>query len=300
MQNTMPEEEQDAAAMQRAFQDFMLGGTKKESRNTEKNQNEQLAPGTPSTPSARNIKQLYTIIKAFRGTLVRDWLQLDDDLYRVLDSIANLRERTLEINRRIDDLQQADKRYNRDISSTEWKTYGYRMSHASSTADDLQKEDLEFTLSYNLVQHERMLASARHLLLKLGQAQDALGRRIDELWTQSLTLVTESAYQANSSFWEETPRIVMVQVEECQELFTATASELYRKQVLAEQVLDSVYDDLLVASEGSSNLVEEFRERPDSVRCARQCLNQWRRIHKDSHLCGFETLIEKLKLDHGV
>ena len=151
--------------------------------------------------------------------------------------------------------------------------------------EGLNVDDLQLALDHDLRQHERMMATLRRSLSALNQAQEALGRRLDEYYRLQQTVSIEGrAYILH-----------ILSLEECQGLFTATASELYRKQMLAEKVLNSFHDGLLVCRD---ERLDDDREKAGSRsprRVAHHCSELWSRQHKKSHLLEYKVLLEKLQ-----
>ena len=290
-----------------AFQEFMLRGKKKKKKSSEVNHNDSHHPVVPpvsqtplrsssSSSSKHNLKRLYAALKSFRATLVRDWLDVDEQLHRVWDSVANLRERCRATSRcsMEDDFASCAKN---DGSSS------LQQSHSSFTcssgyrpkAGGLNRQDLQLAQSYNLRQHERMLGVARNLLLKLGQAQEALGRRLDQVcWLyyhyQMSQLNNNGSKEEDQDSRSNTTTLYYYgQIQECEELFKATARELFRKQRLADQVLGSVQDALLLLT--TTTLEVDDENVDDPVACARRCARQWSHSSSKSHLGRFENLL---------
>ena len=180
-------------------------------------------------------KKYWQIINAIQGTLERDWLQVDDNLERVVSSISNLRRRIYLESRQLCKMKT-------NVTKT-WNGCGYRANHESGVTID----DVELALSHDLLQHEKMMAGARMLLSSLSEAQEALARRLDELFLHHMDTVN-----VIQSMGCETPPsllVVMAAVDKLQQVFTSLALELYRKQVLVQTILDAVNDNLLARDE---------------------------------------------------
>jgi len=267
----MSGEEVNMEEAQRAFQEFMLGGSKKGGV-----KETTAAPSPYSKDSSsqqvlqKTIRKYSQIIKAFQGTLATDWLEVDDNLAQVMHSIANLRHRCWLTSRLLASHEEEDIK--------PWQGSGYRRKEQKG--GQLNQSDLELALTHDLLQHERMLGGARRLLLSLQQAQEALGRRLEELLLfhlEALPMIEEH----NSS--------LVVKVEECQQLYGATANELYRKQTMAEQVFESVKDTLLF-----QEAKEEYDDARSPLLIAQRCADKWSRTHKESHLVSYKVLLQKL------
>ncbi|CAJ1930542.1 unnamed protein product [Cylindrotheca closterium] len=220
---------------QEAFQTFMLGGEASSSLETS---TPSKTISTPSSSSKKGTKRFGPIVTAFRGR-VEAWVQADSQLNNVLHSILNLRNRIWWERKKLEDSNQ---------NKNSWHCTGFRQSNHSF----LLKEDLETAFSHDLLQHEKMLAGARTLISSMAQAQDGMGRRLDEfLEMEGLTDAAQNIQDA------------MLQV------FHFLGEELYRKQCLVSRIMDSCHDGLL-----SDDLKEEKLDgNPRSV--AKQCYNAW-------------------------
>ena len=274
----------DEAAMQQAFADFMNGGQSK------------LKVATPSTPrvvldakarmeletvrEVQAVKKLerkyWQILNAFQGSLERDWLAVDDNLGGVVSSIANLRGRIVMESRKIYE--------NRDGSSNHgsWKRYGYR-----SCGMDLTIDDIQLALSHDLLQHENMMVGARKLLASMADAQEALGRRLEELILHHMDTV--EFIQSLVHFDPQSSSIVVVMgmVDSLQDIYTSLAAELYRKQSSLQTLLDVTNDDLLITGEERVT-----RQDQDPRALAEKCAMSWSRRSTSS--CVVESSIQAL------
>jgi len=245
------------------------------------------AVGAGVVPRSPNNKKVQSVAVSFAKTLVQDWLDTDDTLHQVMQSIANLRERLWHTSQMLSALQEET-----SISTNYWKACGYRGGTGGggttrSDADNgggLNVDDLQLALDHDLRQHERMMATLRRSLSSLNQAQEALGRRLDEYYRLQQTMSIEG--RAVSS---------KLSLEESQGLFTATSSELYRKQVLAEKVLNSFHDGLLFCRDRRPDDDRETAGSSNPRRVAHRCSELWSRQHKKSHLLEYKVSLEKLQ-----
>ena len=112
---------------------------------------------------------------------------------------------------------------------------------------------LHHALTKDLLEHERLLQGLRKLLSALQQGQEALGRRLD------------------------------VDDNDCLVLYQATAAELYRKQVLAKELLDHATDDLVA------------NDTNNRRRVAHKVANQWSRQHATSPLAPHAALLASIE-----
>jgi hypothetical protein len=223
-----------------AYMEYMLGGK---------------VPATPSpikssTPKEKKQSSTRSVFRAFQGRL-EEWKDLDGQLEQVVGSIANLRDRIV--------WEFCVEKQQNDKEEKEWAGYGFR----SSSCCCLSKEDVELALTHDLLQHERMLSGARGLISSLARVQDALGRRLDEWMMMEL----------------EDPQGGGERLNECQQVYSLLAQELYRKQELVQQLLDSCHDGMLV---GNEELV--FRKGGSPQTIARRCVEQWSYREKEQSL----------------
>ena len=249
---------------QQSFQDFMLGGRGKAGPPT------PLPVGrntpTPSKKKKNNNNKKTTrqnygpTLKAFQGR-VQEWKDLDDQLYQVLNSIVNLRNRIWW------ETKSLRKKSNKS-SSKPWHSSGYRRHNDSSC---LVAGDIQMALSHDLLQHEKMLSATRMLISSMAQVQDGMGRRLDELYQ----LLLEDSVGSSSS--SSTTTTILHQV---QEIYLLLGAELYRKQLLVSKTVESCNDGLLYMDddtelvEGDLSTEEQEYSNPRNV--AKNCHDNWR------------------------
>jgi hypothetical protein len=274
----------DEAAMQQAFADFMNGGQSKSKVTTPSSPLVVLdAEARMELETVREVqavkkleRKYWQILHAFQGSLERDWLAVDDNLGGVVSSIANLRGRIVMESRKI--FEQ------RDGSSKQgsWKRCGYRASGMDLTLDDIQ-----LALSHDLLQHENMMLGARTLLASMADAQESLGRRLEELMVHHMD--TMEVIQSLVRFDPQSSSIVVVMgmVDGLQEIYTSLAAELYRKQSSVQTLLDATNDDLLITGEERVT-----RQDQDPRALAEKCSMSWSRRSTSS--CVVESSIQAL------
>jgi hypothetical protein len=305
------DEEEDEEAMRAAFAAFMLHGKPQVTSSSSPPPQSPVshANASNSTAFTKALRKYKPITNAFHGTLNRDWLEVDDNLGQVMASIANLRERCWLTSRLVAKQKQQEKRgswssrgggmnmirnsnNNTSRQKPSWKGHGFRVD-VQKTA--LCEDDLELALSHDLFQHERMLAGARKLLHKQGEAQEALGRRLDELLLhhmETYRYLDDSVTAAGLAAFEG----ICSRVEHCQQLYSQSSKELYRKQSLAALVFDSVADSLLYRARavfryggGSGGGVGDDAARsPRAV--AQRVVDKWLRTHRESHFYSSAVL----------
>jgi signal transduction histidine kinase len=245
----------EADDVRRAFEQFMMGGNDKfpaVAQEVVKSNNMERLEAEEELLVKKAERKYWQILKAFQGTLERDWLQVDDNLHDVVSSIANLRGR----------IAMESRLLAKKDSVNLWNGHGYHATPCS-----LRREDVELALSYDLRQHEKMMTGARTLLASLSEAQEALGRRLEELMLHHFLEMKQSI-----TLWASV-------VDRLQQVFCELAMELYRKQVLVQSLLDAVNDNLLVAQDDES--AEEY---VNPRRVADKCCQEWPRGSKKSNV----------------
>lgn len=268
--------------------------------------------------AAAAVQQSSAACKAFARNLV-DWLETDETAHQVVRSLANLRERIWHTSKlllllllRRGGAVMALRRQNhhpRQENSKQQQQhgfygYGYRWDRGRDTATSstLNADDLEMALDHDLQQHERMLVQLRRVLSALGLTQEALSRRVDELYR--VEIMTENYYYysgsgglLSSSEQQQQQRVSSISLADCHGLFTATAKELYRKQMLAEQVLESATSDGLFYRDDDDDRNNEEDEGGEDVprRIAHRCSTQWSRTDSaESHLIEYAALLQEM------
>jgi hypothetical protein len=295
-------------AMQKAFQEYMATGSKKAIAAA--TQQVSLFSAAQQEEQGRKKKQqklqrrrsIYksheSALQDFNSVLVRDWLHVDDQLGRVVDSIVNLRHRIRITNARLRKLQESSTTSvnvssHKTISSC-WKSYGYRGGGGGGGGGSLsslkqqeqqekqqqdQADDLELALSHSLLMHENMMVTLRKPLLPLlHEAQETLGRRLQDF----MAVVDDAcADLTNSAVVEDNDDKHGDEVDDddalewmsrmqadlllCQELYRALAEEVYRKQELIQvYILDTVHDGLLGGLQ-NININESFSHVNDTT-----------------------------------
>jgi len=184
----------------------------------------------------------------------------------------------------------------------------------------LTVEDLELTLTYELLQHEKMTSLCRRLMSQLAQEQDAMGRRLDELMMVAMAAsAADFSVDVDKALVDddEDYRLSVVsKEEECRQLYMATSRELYRKQILAQRLFDSIDDSTLSLYYYSDHLGEDSDDatrlpstdddaglatattaNESPRRVARKCADQWSRDCKKSELFEYSTLLKRLVED---
>jgi flagellar motor switch/type III secretory pathway protein FliN len=152
---------------------------------------------------------------------------------------------------------------------------------------DLTIDDIQLALSHDLLQHENMMVGARKLLASMADAQEALGRRLEELILHHMDTV--EFIQSLVHFDPQSSSIVVVMgmVDSLQDIYTSLAAELYRKQSSLQTLLDVTNDDLLITGEERVT-----RQDQDPRALAEKCAMSWSRRSTSS--CVVESSIQAL------
>lgn len=360
-------DDDEAEKQQRAFQEFMLsgggggggrssGGGKNKTNSKKKKQQYHRPPPSPSlktpatsTPtttrnnnnkdnsggdkiqqsrySNSNKKFITTKYRAYQRTLY-EWLETDNQLERVVDSVHNLRKRCWNTSKslammmmgREEEKRQEGEFYGNCVSIHHWKNYGYRAfstglgSGYGGLTGSLTIDDLQVTLTDELVQHEKMMSLCRKLLSQLAQNQEAMGRRLDEIMILEMDTIMTDYYDRQEEEDYDDCSVDMnglMKGEECRQLYAATARELYRKQTMAQSLFDSVDGSLLLyyyseSELGDSNDKGGRQELSSSVsgssssrRVADKCAKQWSRNCDKSELNEYSTYLNDLADTHN-
>jgi hypothetical protein len=84
-------------------------------------------------------------------------------------------------------------------------------------------------------------------------------------------------------------------VDNCQQLYSQSSKELYRKQSLAAQVFDSVADNLLYRERAVFRDVGGGGDEDDAARSpravAQRAVDLWPRTHRESHFYSSAALL---------
>jgi len=289
------EEQQSEEAMRQAFEQFMIAGsgaggghnnnngggggskqhpTKKKKKKKKGNQEFQKDNHGPDTDNMSHHdtllleeskqrkdmayklkveKKAWQIIQSFQGVLQRHWIDVDDNLENVISSIANLRHRIHVESQYLLKMTTMMSQNEKDTSKDWWKN--------SSKNETLNQDDVQLALDYDLLQHEKMMAGTRTLLSSLSEAQDMLGRRLEELMVliqydydaliadSNFTTTTTTTTTTTDMVPPTTNNTLQTALDTMNDLFIMLAMELHRKQCLVQTVLDSSTDDIMAMTD---------------------------------------------------
>jgi hypothetical protein len=253
------DDDDDLAA---AFQQFMLQGKKQSSTlssSTSSPTPSSQKKGKTTTPSDNSSSSgssggqskrrprpssssvVRPIIKAWQGRL-QDWNQTDQQLQQVVSSIWNLRTRLAWESsqlRLLRLLQQQE-----ETRNVPWQGCGFRShNNNNSTASSfLLVKDVDMALDYDLLQHERMLATLRSLMASLAQTLDAASRRLEE-WMMNVTDDTMPLEEEDPQ--QQQQQQPTFRLEDALQLYRWLSQDLYQKQMAVQDILESSHDGIL-------------------------------------------------------
>ncbi len=270
-------------------------------------------------------KTLNNFKKSYYQTII-EWVEIDQQqIYPTLHSIYNLRQRLYHTYQYAtllppsidddddddddDDVHGASKSISASSSLVEWSNNGYR----HRTKDNVKKsivggtlnyDDMQLTIQNNLQHHERMTVQLRHLMSELSDMTNRMSRRYDDLYHASASMAC-----ASMDVVDPTTLDVWSAMDECQILYVIFAKELYRKQTLITQMIDTPAssphgsNDVFGATNDESNdhlnqdeeavaqeSNTERHQRP--IRIAKQCTQEWSYSSKCSYIYPFREFVQ--------
>lgn len=275
---------EDEDAVREAFANFMMKGNSKRTTSspsslpkvTNANETVEMKKTQEMQMMKKCERKFWQILRAFQGTLQRDWIDVDDNLGGVVSSIANLRRRIVMESRKIQEQKN-------ELIQASWKSCGSR----SSFGMELTVDDINLALTHDLIHHEKMMAGARALMASLAEAQESLSRRLEELMVhvkESMDIIRCLEYFDYQSSSIET---LLGMIDGLQEIFKTLALELFRKQISVQTVLESSNDDVM-----GTGVERVTRKGSDPQALASRCSMNWSRQSPLS--CVDDRAIQKL------
>ena len=237
-------------------------------------------------------RQYWRLYKNFFSIVETEWLDLDDQLMAVVGSIDNIRSRLPMESRILRNIRDED----------EWEAKkpwdGYAQGYSSRREHNfaLRVEDVRLAQGYDLVQHEKMLAGLRRLLSALSEVQDALGRKLDELLSHHWECSDDAGIESAMDPQGLSTVSLQTLVDEASLVYNQLAMELYRKQGMVQELLDSVDDDMIAGEEKAAH---SFGPEGDDIlgggrssqKTASYCTKAWPRDSAQS--CVESSLLQR-------
>jgi len=143
----------------------------------------------------------------------------------------------------------------------------------------LTDDDMELASCHCVRKHEKALQNLRSLLAQLGQAQEALGRKLEHVLTETTAAATYSTTATTTTIGA-----VMMEDHRCAvRLYQTAATDLYNKQMWGYELLSSwnpcAPDD------------EDIRAQ---IKSADKIATRWSRLHPQSPWQQISSLVEQL------
>lgn len=224
-------------------------------------------------------KKYWQIFQKFGRLLKDEWFDIDDQAYKVVESIAGIRRRLPMAYKVVEQLKEskANKRKN------EWASHGFSQTFGDGQCVPtlLMEEDAELALSHDLLQHEKMMSALRSLFANLSECQEAMFRILDEMMKHHHECIEVFNWSdLTATFYKKSS------LEELMNDFAAMLSlEVYRKQSLVHLLLGTVEDDVLKTSETGGGKNSQLNwEDLNAEEVATRCQKVWLRNCKESAL----------------
>jgi len=240
----------------------------------------------------RNVeRQYWRIYRGFFAIVKDEWIDIDDQMQAVVSSIENIRSRLpmeTDVINAIRDEEEWE-------AQKEWDGYGLGYSTRREHNFALTLEDVQLAMGHDLAQHEKMLKVSRTLLSDLSEAQNALGRKLDDLMQHHLD--STSCGDEEMLVMALPSGSAQLLVDEATQVYSQLSQELYRKQCLVQRLFDSVTNDMIQGGDGPMKDVHFDGDRSNNVMSSKgtasHCCTVWPRGSKYS-------FIDALLLDNAL
>lgn len=241
----MASSSEDTDVLRRAYEQFMMkqggGDSKKVEKHGKtlqalKEEKEAKEQEQIRNALAREIKraekEFIHIFNRFVSRTKNEWMELDDQAYEVVKAISSIRSRLPMETKIMNSLEKG-------LQKNPWSDYG--VANIFEQHRCLNTNDVQLALSHDLIQHEKMMEALRRLLANLSDCHEALMRILDEIMKHSL--------ECEESFGTVEVPVSFQKASSLSNLMADAISmmslELYRKQNIAQIILDSSEDDIL-------------------------------------------------------
>jgi len=183
-------------------------------------------------------KKIWANFNAFRKTVLEEWLDTENQILLCFHGISNIQYRIPM------ETQLLDALHNQQQVDLPWMHFGFTNTSLSSrfssypshtymsdiSSIPIQKQDVEKTLAYDCVQHEKLLSNLRSLLSSLATCQNELGRILDDAYRHQeqahfLTFHPDTV-EPNSSVYSTS----LLLYNTMNQVYRILSQELYKKQ----------------------------------------------------------------------
>lgn len=249
------------------------------SHNYDYNQQQQMKQQQTKQSNHNHVHR--HICQIFFRIMKDDFLIPDDTAEQVIDSIYNLRE-VIYNTSHVLSIQEEQMMNENDNNIYCHDDSSGNPNNEKLTRKDLLlfADDLHLTLSDNLIRHERMLTSLRQLISCMGQAIEQLGRQLNRFYECSTTITATTSTSITTTIGSDLERGNRDQANKEEEgenvgddvinyhhvsflptfydkkeaeisvssltiLYKNLSKELYRKQLLVNDIMNTCNDNLL-------------------------------------------------------
>eukprot|EP00586_Coscinodiscus_wailesii_P000806 CAMPEP_0172487634 /NCGR_PEP_ID=MMETSP1066-20121228/16774_1 /TAXON_ID=671091 /ORGANISM="Coscinodiscus wailesii, Strain CCMP2513" /LENGTH=300 /DNA_ID=CAMNT_0013254359 /DNA_START=416 /DNA_END=1318 /DNA_ORIENTATION=- len=278
--------------IRKSFEDFMLMGKRKKknenksnygnvtpnkivwSKIEESDEHARSSPDRRYSSPAKVDKRYWQLFKKFCTAVTNDWINIDDQLGEVLHSISNIRARLPLESRLVDELLRRENLFR---CSAPRNMANFKGVNASTVTGYLTLDDINLTFSHDLLQHEKMISAVRKLMSALSEAQEYLGRQLDEALNFHIDYSTDLS--EDESLRSE--KNAMILIDDMNDVYTMLSRELYRKQNLVTLVFDTVS---YVLQSGSKHIIVEDSHGMNHVDLFERVVREWPRGSEESFI----------------
>lgn len=268
-------------AMRLAFEQFMMsgrGGPNNNSNNyesitTASTKHELMTQNRFNQQMYANIKRYWQIFRNFANTVQKEWLDLDDEAYRVIQAVSEVRNRlSMEAGLEL-------KFQDAMIQKHPWARHGHAFNFSQI---NIQRQDVELALSHDLEQHEKMMVGLRSLFSKWSECHESLMRQTDVMMMHHFDCRKDDYHDVTFSTTSLENAASLTEV--MTNMLKMLSLELYRKQSLVQMILETANDNLVIQDEDKRRWRKrhyhhenESWEDLSPVELAKRCCRQWPR-----------------------
>lgn len=300
------------------------------------NQKQKIVSTQRIINEAKRTRQRYHQIQTkFRTCLNNGWLGTDDQLKQIVHLISTIRNRlpseSIMLNNYREVRQRPKKEWSHHSNHNSFllcsdcdlgkRRTNIPLSSKSKVTTDkscyLMEKDVKLAFSHDIFQQEKMLEGLRKMLRMMSEDTESLSRILDEVMKHDTDAMIESnvissAYitpnhnnpMGTRSNYHDLFNDVNNIPTLLEDIFTSLSLELYRKQSMAQNIIDSMNDNLFIKSnttdislgqdqDNSSQLMDLEAVSPRDI--TNKYDRDWSRINKN-HLesaASFQYFTEK-------